>query len=58
MKQLAIITTETEAVKDFILNELGRSATVFTAKGAYSGDAKEVITVLVSQKESIRLNTL
>lgn len=55
VKQLAIITVETEAVKAYILNELGRSATVYSAKGAYSGDEKEVITVIVSQKEFIRL---
>lgn len=55
VKQLAIITHRTEEVKAFILNDLGRSATVYTAKGAFSGDEKEVITTVVSQKEFIRL---
>lgn len=55
VKQLAIITHRTEEVKQFIIVELGRSATVYTAKGAFSGDEKEVITTIVSQKEFIRL---
>ncbi len=55
VKQLVIITSRTEDVKKFIIDELGRGATVYAAKGAYSGDEKEVITTIVSQKEFIRL---
>lgn len=55
VKQLVIITSRTEDVKKFIIDELGRGATVYAAKGAYSGDEKEVITTIVSQKEFVRL---
>lgn len=55
VKQLAIITSKTDAVTDFIINKLNRSATVYTAKGAYSGQDMNVITVIVSQKEFFRL---
>ncbi len=55
VKQLSIITTEADAVKHFILDELGRSATVYSAKGAYSNEDKEVIVTIVSQKEFVRL---
>lgn len=55
VKQLAIITEKGDAVKQFILYSLDRSATVYAAKGAYSGEEKEVITVIVNQKEFIRL---
>ncbi len=55
VKQLAIITNRTEEVKKFIIEELNRSATVYAAKGAFSGDEKEVITTIVSQKEFVRL---
>lgn len=55
VKQLAIITEKGDAVKQFILYTLDRSATVYAAKGAYSGEEKEVITVIVNQKEFMRL---
>ena len=38
-KQVMIISANPEAIKGFILNELGRGATVYTAKGAFT-DAK------------------
>lgn len=55
VKQLAIITSKTDVVTEYILKELGRSATLYAAKGAYTGHDKEVITVIVSQKEFFRL---
>lgn len=55
VKQVVIITSKTEEVKRYIIDELVRGATVYTAKGAYTDDDKEVITTVVSQKEFIRL---
>lgn len=54
-KQVMIVSTKPEAIKEFILNELGRGATVYTAKGAYSGVEKEIIETTIGRKEVVRL---
>lgn len=54
-KNVVIISSKGDMIKGFIINELERGATVYYAKGAYSGREKEVITSVVSRKEFIRL---
>lgn len=55
LKQVVIITEKGEMVKDFILNKMDRGATLYEAKGAYTGEKKEIIHVVLSQKEFILL---
>lgn len=54
-KNVVIISSEGDTIKKFIIDELERGATVYSAKGAYSGNEKEVITTVVSRKEFIKL---
>lgn len=54
-KNVVIISSECDKIKTFIMNELGRGATVYYAKGAYSDANKEVITTVVGRKQFIRL---
>lgn len=54
-KQVMIITSKTDEVKQFILKDLGRGATVYTAKGAFTEEEKEIITTTIGRKEVIRL---
>ena len=54
-KQITIITTEFDKINDFIINKLGRGATIYTAKGAYTNEQKEIIITIVDRKEFIKL---
>lgn len=55
VKQVVIITGKGADVTAFIMNDLNRGATIYSAKGAYSGEEKEVITTVLGQSEFIRL---
>ena len=44
-----------ESINAYILKELERGATLYEAKGAYSKDAKQVITTVIDRKEFIEL---
>jgi uncharacterized membrane-anchored protein YitT (DUF2179 family) len=54
-KQVMIISASPEAIKGFILNELGRGATVYSAKGAYTDADKQIITTTIGRKEVVKL---
>ncbi|MFA9397103.1 MAG: YitT family protein [Clostridiaceae bacterium] len=54
-KEIVIISKEGDKVKKFIIDELGRGATIYFAKGGFSGKEKEVITTIMDRKEFIRL---
>lgn len=54
-KQVMIVSSKPSEIKLFILNELGRGATVYTAKGAFTEQEKEIITTTIGRKEVIRL---
>ena len=54
-KQVTIISSQIDQIKAFIIDELGRGATIYTAMGAYTGEEKEILTTVVSRKEFIRL---
>lgn len=42
-------------IKQFVLEELGRGATLYEAEGAYSGNRKTVITTVVGQREFVQI---
>jgi uncharacterized membrane-anchored protein YitT (DUF2179 family) len=54
-KQVMIISSKQDSIKAFILNELGRGATVYTAKGAFTDTQKEIITTTIGRKEVVKL---
>lgn len=54
-KLVTIITTNSEAVKRFIVYDLERGATIYTARGAYTEQEWEVVVTIVKRREFIRL---
>jgi uncharacterized membrane-anchored protein YitT (DUF2179 family) len=56
-KQVTIIASEVDAICRFIIDDLGRGATIYTAKGAYTNEDRQIITTIVDRKEFIRLRS-
>ncbi|WP_446899065.1 YitT family protein [Clostridium sp. LBM24168] len=54
-KQVAIISSRGEDIKNYIVGVLDRSATIYYAKGAYKNNENEVITTILSRKQFIKL---
>ncbi len=54
-KEVVIITDKTEDVKQFILNNLNRGVTVYTAEGGYTNKEKEILTTILEKKEYFML---
>lgn len=54
-KQVAIISSESKEIRNYIVDELERSATIYYAKGAYHNNEKEVITTIVDRKQFLKL---
>lgn len=54
-KHVVIISSQCDLIKGFIMEELGRGATVFIGKGAYSDEEKQVITTIVGRRQFIKL---
>ncbi|MBV7275431.1 YitT family protein [Clostridiaceae bacterium UIB06] len=54
-KQVAIISNAGEQIKDYIVDTLERSATIYYAKGAYNNNEREVITTVISNKQFLNL---
>lgn len=53
--QVFIMTTKSNIIAEFIMNELGRGVTFFSGQGGYSGAEMKVIYSVLSRKEFIRL---
>ena len=54
-KQLMIITQKPGEVKRFIIEELDRSATIIDARGAYSGEPKNMKMVVLTRRQAMEL---
>ncbi|WP_139905304.1 YitT family protein [Clostridium thermarum] len=54
-KEIVIISRESNPIKDFIVTELERGATIYSAKGAFTNNEREVIRTIVSRKQYIKL---
>ncbi len=54
-KSFTIITTKPEEIENFILTEIGHSATTYKAEGAYTHSEKRVILTVCRRSEAIRL---
>lgn len=55
IKRIEIISNKSEKIKDFILNDLERSATIYRAVGAFDEKEKDVIVTVMGKKEFLRL---
>ncbi|ASF38390.1 YitT family protein [Halobacillus halophilus] len=54
-KEIVIISRESDLVRNFIVQQLGRGATIHYAKGAFNQEDKEVITTILNRKDYTRL---
>ncbi|MCD8501105.1 MAG: YitT family protein [Bacillaceae bacterium] len=54
-KEVVIISSESNHIKQFIVNELQIGATIHHAKGAFTDIQKEVITTIISRKDFVKL---
>jgi uncharacterized membrane-anchored protein YitT (DUF2179 family) len=56
-KQVVIISSQSEKIRYFIVNDLKRGATIHKALGAFTNEEKEVITTVLNRKQAIKLRT-
>lgn len=54
-KEAVIVSQHCHQIKAFITNELGVGATVYSAKGAFTNEQKEVIHTVVNRREFMKL---
>ena len=54
-KTLMIVTKEMDTVKNIILNDINRGATILPAIGAYKGEPREVIYTILTRREMMVL---
>ena len=54
-KEVTIISSENEAIKEYILKTLDRGFTIYYGKGGYSNVDKEILVVITSKREYIKL---
>ena len=54
-KVCTVVTSNPTPVRDFIVNELHRSATIEKAEGAYTHDDKWVLTTVLTRGQAQRL---
>lgn len=54
-KHVAIISSKGEEIKNYIMDELDRSATIYYAKGAYKNNENEVITTVLDRRQFLKL---
>lgn len=53
--QMTIISDQGEKIKNYIIHDLSRGVTLYEARGAFTGDSKEVIMTVVSRREFIKI---
>ena len=58
IRMAIIVTTQTEALAQEIMSDLGRGVTILSGTGAYTGDPKDVIYCAVSRSEINCLKSL
>lgn len=54
-KYFNVICTKPDSICDFIVHELNRSATLFEAKGAFTGSKRYIILTVMNRNEAVRL---
>lgn len=56
-KYFTVICDNPQPISRFILDELHRSATIYDARGAYTGSDKKVILVVMDRIQAVKLRT-
>ncbi len=54
-KEIVIISEQCEAIKNFIIYEVEKGATIYDARGAYTNDEKEIIRTVVNKREFFKI---
>ena len=54
-KVVTVVSNHPDEVKEFILQALNRSATVYTAEGAYTGNKEQVFTTVLTRRQAVLL---
>lgn len=54
-KQVVIVSENPEPIKKYILEYIGRGATIHTAYGAFTNEEKHVITSVMNRKQAVEL---
>ena len=54
-QHVTIITRESDQVREFIVNELGRGVTIYQAQGGYTLQERQVLITIVKRREYIKL---
>lgn len=55
VKKVEVVSSKGEEIKKYIIEELNRGATLYSAKGAYTNEDKEIITTVLGKKQFIKL---
>lgn len=53
--QMLIVSAKHQEVSDFVMNELGRTSTLISAKGAYHGIERPMVLVVLSRRQAVEL---
>ncbi|WP_313563269.1 YitT family protein [Ruminiclostridium cellobioparum] len=56
-KQMVIISSKDLEIREFIVKELHRGATIYKAEGAFTHKQENVISTIVSRRQAIKLRT-
>lgn len=54
-KKITIVSSKPDEILDFIMGDLNRGATVYTAHGAFSGKDEQVITTVLGRRQAVLL---
>lgn len=54
-KTLMIVSQETEKVRNLIINDINRGATIIEARGGYKGDSRQIIYTILRRREMMIL---
>ncbi|MBE6082204.1 MAG: YitT family protein [Tissierellaceae bacterium] len=57
-KQVVIVSNYSEVINDYIIKSLGKGATLYEAKGGFTGSDKEVLVTILSRKDFVLLKNL
>lgn len=56
-KQMVIISSKESEIREYIVKELHRGATIYKAEGAFTHKQENVISTIVSRRQAIKLRT-
>ncbi|PKG23194.1 YitT family protein [Niallia nealsonii] len=54
-KEVVVISEKCDQIQEYIIHHLQKSATIHTAKGAFTNHSKKVITIILERKDYVKL---